>query len=114
MFAEEEFLRGKFGERYETWAAATPAFVPRLGGLRARWRPPALPFSLRNALKREYSGLFGMVACFTALDAVGETAALGRPSADPLWVGIFLVTLVAYLALRTLKRRTRLLHVEGR
>jgi protein-S-isoprenylcysteine O-methyltransferase Ste14 len=31
MYAEEEFLRGKFGQAYTDWANATPAFIPRLG-----------------------------------------------------------------------------------
>src|SRR5690349_5318517 len=64
MFAEEEFLRGKFGDAYERWAAETPAFLPDP----RRWRAPTLPFSGRNVLKREYSAVFGVVACLTALD----------------------------------------------
>jgi protein-S-isoprenylcysteine O-methyltransferase Ste14 len=52
MFAEEEFLRKKFGEEYEKWANKTPAFFPRL----KNWVPNVLPFSIRNVLKREYSG----------------------------------------------------------
>jgi protein-S-isoprenylcysteine O-methyltransferase Ste14 len=110
MFAEEEFLRGKFGPAYEQWASVTPAFLPDP----RRWRPPSLPFSGRNVLKREYSGVFGVVACLTALDVVRETVSRGEASIDPMWIGIFVATLVLYLSLRTLKRRTRLLHVEGR
>ena len=53
MFAEEAFLRRKFGGEFEDWAAATPAFWPRI----SQWRRPALPFSFRNVLRREYSGL---------------------------------------------------------
>ena len=44
MFAEEEFLRRKFGTLYTAWAAITPAFLPRL----ARWRPPAVSFCLAD------------------------------------------------------------------
>ena len=32
MFAEEEFLRGKFGQEYLGWAETTRAFFPRLSG----------------------------------------------------------------------------------
>jgi protein-S-isoprenylcysteine O-methyltransferase Ste14 len=110
MFAEEEFLRAKFGVVYERWASATPAFLPDP----RRWRPPSLPFSGRNVLKREYSGVLGVVACLTALDVVRDSIARGGPSIDPMWLGIFAGTLALYLVLRTLKRRTRLLQVEGR
>ena len=110
MFAEEEFLRGKFGPAYEEWASRTPAFLPDF----RRWRPATLPFSGRNVLKREYSGVLGIVACLAALDVVRDSTAAGEPSIDPMWIGILAITLVLYFVLRTLKRHTRVLHVEGR
>lgn len=30
MFAEEQFLKGKFGKEYEEWALMTPSFFPKL------------------------------------------------------------------------------------
>jgi protein-S-isoprenylcysteine O-methyltransferase Ste14 len=110
MFAEEEFLRGKFGPEYERWAAETPAFVPDP----RRWRAPALPFSGRNVLKREYSAVLGVVACLTALDVVRDSTVRGTAAIDPMWVGLFAAAFVLYWLLRTLKRHTRVLHVEGR
>ena len=110
MFAEEEFLRGKFGEAYARWASSTPAFVPDP----RRWRPPALPFSTRTVLKREYSGVLGVVVCLAALDVVRDSAARGTFAYDPMWAWLTGATLVLYVALRTLKRHTRVLHVEGR
>lgn len=110
MLAEEEFLRRRFGEAYERWAAVTPAFIPAL----RRWQPPALPFSLRNVLRREYSGVFGVVATFTALEVLSDLFATGRLTLDRLWAGLFGAALVLYLVLRTLKRSTTLLNVEGR
>ena len=38
MFAEEAFLRRKFGKEYEEWANKTPAFLPRL----KNWKRPQL------------------------------------------------------------------------
>ena len=110
MFAEEEFLRRKFGAIYETWAEGTPAFIPRLGG----WRPPSLPFSARTVLRREYSGLFGVVATFAVLELVENWALTGRPTMHPVWIAITVLAAVVYVTLRTLKRRTRVLKVEGR
>jgi protein-S-isoprenylcysteine O-methyltransferase Ste14 len=114
MYAEEEFLRERFGEVYERWANATPAFLPRLHCLATCWRRPALPFSRRSVLKREYSGVFAMVACFAVLDAIGETRVRGELTVDPFWAALFSVTLLLYVTLIALKRRTRLLKVPGR
>lgn len=110
MFAEEAFLRGKFGAAYEEWAERTPAFVPRLRG----WVRPSLPFSPRNVLRREYSAFFAIVGCLTLLEVVSDYVVESRLTLDPMWGGLFAVALAAYLTLRFLKRRTRVLHVPGR
>ena len=110
MFAEEEFLRRRFGEDYTAWAAATPAFLPRLRG----WRPPPTRFSLLTVLRREHSGLLALIASLTALKVVSVHAETGRLALDPVWGTALGVTLVLCLGVRTLKHRTRLLHVEGR
>src|SRR2546422_497608 len=59
MFAEEAFLRQKFGETYQRLAATTPAFFPRFG----QWRKPSLPFSWRNVMRREYTALMLLILC---------------------------------------------------
>jgi protein-S-isoprenylcysteine O-methyltransferase Ste14 len=56
MMAEEKFLEEKYGERYRAWAAETPAFFPRPQG----FVRPALPFSWRSALLREYHTFFDL------------------------------------------------------
>lgn len=110
MFAEEEFLAGKFGRAYVEWAARTPAFVPDL----RRWRAPSLPFSFRNVLKREYTSILGVLASFAVLDGIGDRLMTGRYRADPLWTTLLLLGVLLYIVLRTLRRRTRVLDVEGR
>lgn len=110
MLAEEEFLRRRFGEVYERWAASTPAFIPRLSS----WRRPSLPFSPRNVLRREYSGVFGVVATFTAMEILSDVAATGHFELDWMWGALFGSSLLMYIVLRTLKRSTSLLNVEGR
>jgi protein-S-isoprenylcysteine O-methyltransferase Ste14 len=110
VYAEEEFLRERFGPEFAAWAAATPAFVPRP----RLYRPAALPFSLRNVLRREYSGLFALVVLFAAEVLEWRRFATGRWHADPVWLPAAAASAVLYVTLRTLKRHTRLLHVEGR
>jgi hypothetical protein len=48
------------------------------------------------------------------MDIVGDYLIEGELELDPVWAVIFGFGLVVYLTLRTLKKRTRLLHVEGR
>jgi len=110
MLAEERFLKEKFGEDFLRWAETTPAFFPDF----KKWKANDLPFSMRNVLRREYSGFFGIVASFTAFKLI-RTAFLGEGfNIGTGWIVLFASGLVVYLVLRTLKRKTRLLHVEGR
>jgi protein-S-isoprenylcysteine O-methyltransferase Ste14 len=110
MFAEEEFLRRKFGALYTTWATITPAFLPRL----ARWRRPEVPFCLLTVLRREHSSLLALIASLTVLEVATDHAYTGRLVLDPVWGTALGVTLVLCLAVRAVKHRTRLLHVEDR
>jgi protein-S-isoprenylcysteine O-methyltransferase Ste14 len=110
MFAEEEYLRREFGALYTSWAADTPAFVPRL----ALWRSPGVRFSLLTVLRREHSSLLALIASLTALEVATDYATTGRLALDPLWGMALAVTTVLCLSVRAVKHRTRLLHVEGR
>jgi protein-S-isoprenylcysteine O-methyltransferase Ste14 len=110
MFAEEEFLREKFGEPYLIWASQTPAFVPHVW----KWRRPALPFSLRSALKREYAGFAALILTFAALDLCRHRASEGVWRVGELWQALAPLAVVSFFALRFLKHRTTLLHVPGR
>ena len=110
MYAEEHFLRGKFGEQYDAWAEKTPPFIPNV----KLWRPPNLPFSFRNVLRREYNGFFAMVVTFFVLEVRGDLAVEGRLILETGWLILLGVSFVIWLVLRTLKRKTALLDVEGR
>jgi protein-S-isoprenylcysteine O-methyltransferase Ste14 len=110
IMAEERYLANKFGKEYEDYAARTPAFLPNL----KLWQPAALPFSIRSVLRSEYSGFFGVITAFTVLELIGTYVAEGRVFFDPVWAVLFLVGFLVYITLRTLKKKTRLLHVEGR
>ncbi len=110
MLAEEAYLKNKFGEEYDRYLIRTPAFIPNF----QLWKKPTLPFSLRNVLKREYYGLFGIIAAFTAVEFVGDYVVEGSIVLDPVWVAIFALGAFTFVTLRTLKKTTRLLHVEGR
>ena len=78
------------------------------------WRSPLMRFSLLMVLRREHSSLLALVASLTALKVVSHQAITGRLTLDPRWGTALAATLLVCLAIRTLKHRTRLLHVEGR
>jgi len=109
IFAEEEFLRHKYGHRYLEWAEKTPAFFPKFNG----WREPVLPFSFRTVLKREHTGFFAVITIFTFLEIIGDYFVKRIFEFDTAWEIIFCTGFVIYLGLRTMKK-TKLLSVAGR
>lgn len=110
IFAEEAFLREKFGQTFLDWAARTPAFVPRL----RHYARSGLPFSWRTVLRREYNGLLGLVAVLFVLNLVGDAFYLGRVQVDDVWIWLLAGTVVVWAVLRTLRKHTHVLDVEGR
>ena len=110
MLAEEAFLRQQFGDVFETWAAATPAFIPRLRG----WKPSPVSFCWRTVLQREYNAFILIIGVFFAFDLIGDSFAERRWHLSYGWLAFFIAGFVIFAVLRTLKKRTRLLHVEGR
>ncbi len=110
MFAEEEFLRRKYGKEYEDWAAGVPAFLPKFG----QYKKPELPFSFRNVLKREYTAFFEITLIFPLLDIIAHYIIFGTIRLNYFWLAFFAFGLTVYIILRTLKKKTTILHVEGR
>lgn len=110
IFAEEEYLRNKFGDEYLEWASKTPAFFPRF----SRYRKADLPFSFRTALSREYSGFFQVIIAFFALESVGEIATNGHLEFDLGWIVLLTIGFVVWLTVGILKKYTKLLDTDGR
>ena len=110
ILAEEAFLKKKFGKEYDDYFDRTPAFLPDF----SLWQPPDLSFSLRNVLRREHSGFLSVVILFLILSTVGHYVVEGTFMLHPVWLTFFFIGVVEYVVLRTLKKRTRLLHVDGR
>lgn len=110
MFAEESFLRTRFGERFENWARVTPAIVPNL----RLWKSSPLPFSWRSVLRREYTGFFVVILTFACFEIAGDSIVEGRLTIDWPWVYLTGFQFVVYLTLLCFKRHTRLLTEPGR
>ncbi|MBX7163507.1 MAG: isoprenylcysteine carboxylmethyltransferase family protein [Saprospiraceae bacterium] len=111
MFAEEHFLRNKFGEQYLKWAASVPAFVPKLGNMAS----PNLSFSWKKVLKKEKNGiaaLFGLFYVFYAFHIWVLHPELSYW--NNIWFCLFVSSLSLYLILKILKYQTNWLEQEGR
>ena len=114
MFAEEHFLRGKFGQVYLNWAEKVPAFIPRLGN----WSSADMNFSLKNVLKREYSGFFAIFLSFALIDVLKNYLAYQSFALDFIitkhWLYLLIASFVIMITLRSLKHYTSVLNEEGR
>lgn len=109
MFAEEQFLRGKFGVEYVNWSLVTPAFIPRCTG----YIKPTLSFSWRKVLKKEKNGLLGIFAVLLLMN--GARHLYNSESEISLTFAFgFIFTLLIYFILKFIKYNTRWLEQEGR
>lgn len=107
ILAEDAFLLERFGDTYRRWAAEVPVFLPRLHG----WNRPALPFSPRSVLRREYQTWLAALLALAVIDIAADYFAHGY---DHDWNVTVALGLAGYLVLHVLNRRTRLLRVPGR
>jgi protein-S-isoprenylcysteine O-methyltransferase Ste14 len=110
MFAEEQFLRKKFGEAYDKWSEKVSAFFPYT----FKFISPALPFSVRNVLQREYNSFINIFVIFIILDLFRNYFLTGRIYITEMWMYLSISALIIWLVIRTIHKQTKWLSVEGR
>ncbi len=108
--AEEEYLIYQFGGDFLKWAQDTPAFIPRFRS----YKKAALPFSLRSALRREYTTFLVVVLCFFVIEVAGNYIIERKVAIDMFWGGLTAFAFAQYIILRTIKKVTTFLDVPGR
>jgi protein-S-isoprenylcysteine O-methyltransferase Ste14 len=109
MFAEEQFLRKKFGANYTSWAAVTPAFWPSF----KKFVKPNLPFSWKKVLKKEKNGLAAVFMLFFFFYATGQYLT-GQPITNMFWAYGCVISIVLYFILKYFKKYTKVFEEEGR
>ncbi len=109
MFAEEQFLRSKFGVIYTDWAKNVPAFIPSF----KNYKKPNISFSWKKVLKKEKNGLVATFMIFSLFD-ISEKLVKGTYNYDYVLAGLSVATLIIYLVLRHLKHKTQLLNEDNR
>lgn len=104
MFAEEQFLRKKFGKTYLDWSEKVPAFVPKLSG----FVKPEYSFSWKKVLRKEKNGLAALFLIFTLFDVTGEL--IRHDNQFNLFLLVMTgLTGVLYVILKILKKKTSVL-----
>jgi hypothetical protein len=110
MFAEEQFLKAKFGDQYLNWSMTAPPFFPKFKG----YQTADLEFSFKNVLKREYNGLFAVGISFAYLNVLKNYLTDKKFMITDFWLYTLASTFIIFIILRFLKKRTRVLNVKGR
>ena len=107
---EEEFLEEKFGDRFRAWAAMTSVIIPHISG----YQRSQLLFSLKTALRKEFHGIFGVIATFFLMDLIGVYSVQRRLVLNSFWIYFFFAGVLFYIIMMILKKKTKILSVEGR
>ncbi len=109
MFAEEQFLRNKFGAPYLEWAEKVPAFLPKF----RNFIKPDLPFSWKKVLKKEKNVISAVFLVFLVFDVAGQLIVNERNFSYFFTIG-FTFSAISYVVIKILKKRTQLLDDPGR
>lgn len=111
MYAEEQFLRRKFGQPYLDWAAATPAFIPSTKNrVKSKY-----PFSFKKILKKEKNGVFAIFLLLFVFHNIRYSFDFMAVKVDNNWIlWLTLLSGVLYFVLKVLKKHTKVLDESGR
>jgi protein-S-isoprenylcysteine O-methyltransferase Ste14 len=104
MFAEEQFLRRKFGEQYLNWANDVPAFFPAFG----KFEKPDRPFNWKDSLKRENNGLLALFLILFVFNISGEIIN-NETDFNNIFLYGFILSAIGYLTIKFLTKKTRVL-----
>jgi len=109
MFAEEQFLRRKFGAAYLQWANATPAFLPSF----TNWKKPAVKFSWAKVIKKEKNGLLAIFICFYAIDVLQQSVAAKQlVYQTDFWLYAVIASTAWYFVVKLLRKYSTVLNEE--
>ena len=102
MFAEEQFLRRKFGDRFLEWSKNVPAFIQKF----KKFVKPDLPFNWKKVLKKEKNGLIALFFIFFVFDFSGEIVEKETHFNYFILIACILIGF-GYIVLEFLQKKTR-------
>lgn len=101
MYAEENFLRNKFGQEYLTWAEDIPAIIPSF----KNYSKPKYPFSIKKVLKKEKNGFCAVFLLFWVFEVVGNYIKTQEfELIKDYWFYGAIISFVIYLILKVIKK----------
>ena len=98
MYAEEAYLRDKFGDSYLNWANTVPTFFPRC----KNYRKPSLPFNWMKAIKSEKNSFAALTLIFCLFDIIGQIITQ-RYNFNYVFIGLSIFSLLMYVVIKILK-----------
>jgi len=108
--AEEQYLRGRFGDAYADYCRRVPRWIPSLRGLRTTLR--GTRFDWLKVLRKEYGTPFAWVSGVLVLlvwehVAPADATRIGRVELGTI-MAVWIALAISYLVVRTLKLSGRL------
>ena len=109
MYAEEQFLRNKFGKIYIDWSEKVPAFVPDF----KNFIKANLSLSWKKVVRKEITGIFVLFAIFFVFDFVGVYLK-NEKELNPFLLYSMIFLLIAIVIIKIIKKNTDWLKQENR
>lgn len=102
MFAEEQFLRRKFGEAFLIWSSDVPSFIPKF----SKFKKSELPFNWKKVMIKEKNGLAAIFIIFTFMDMMGEVV-IHSTNYNFYLIILCALSIIYYLLMRFLRSYTK-------
>lgn len=106
IFAEEQFLRNKYGDEYLQWASKTPTFIPRF----SLWKKSLLHINLKKILRQEKTSFLVLFFLFFSIEFISEWELKTIFRNEWYWTFGLILGVVTYLVLKFLQYQTGLLN----
>jgi protein-S-isoprenylcysteine O-methyltransferase Ste14 len=110
MFAEEQFLRRKFGKTFDDWSESVKSVIPRFQG----YIKPTLAFSVKTVLKREHNSFVNIFLIFVLLDICRNYFLSERLYVTPIWAYTGISAGILWIIITIIHKSTGWLEEEGR
>jgi protein-S-isoprenylcysteine O-methyltransferase Ste14 len=104
IFAEEQFLRKKFGTSYINWSKKVNCVIPDI----SRYQKPEHKFNFRKVLRQEKNGFAALFFLYALIDSVRETVSK-EYQYNYYLIGLAILSILLYFVLKILKYKTNLL-----
>jgi len=101
MFAEEQYLRRKFGDEYTKWAEKVPAFVPCL----ANFKACNACYSWKKTIRREKNGVLAIFLIFMAFDIAAHYIN-GQDHYNTFFIAMTGLSILYYTIVKVLQKTT--------